>query len=839
MIRRLQSLSIKVKLILLAALSVVVALGITMHYVYTHDTQEFRDQKVEELNTLSRMLAFNSSAIVLFEDTEHSHEFLESLSLENSIEHAMLYGSNGHEIGRYDRQEYLKRKESGKEAPHTAEEQFAPEELTILNDVPIVQKEAQPVEQAETVQLPEKEQFQFTPSGHLTVWQPIIYEEEQIGALFLEANMHELTAHVQEFKRLALSVTSISLLISMILAILLQDGISKPVLQLTQAARKVTSNGDYSIRVNRDAEDELGLLSTTFNQMLEKIETTESQLLESHELLEARVIERTARLSLEVKEHQATERQLMVAKENAEAANQAKSEFLANMSHEIRTPMNAILGFADLLRKGSFDDEEEAQEFYETIYSSGRHLLLLIDDILDLSKIEAGQMEVECIPASPHQTISEVVSIMRVPAQEKGLQLDYNWVSDIPSTIQTDPVRLRQLLVNLVGNAIKFTEHGGVQITVDIEDADDEPEMVIEVIDTGIGIPQDKLDLIFNPFAQADTSVTRRFGGTGLGLAICKHIAEALGGTIEVTSRIGSGSVFTVRIQTGSLQGIVWKKSEADIMKPRVPEAKKLHQGLEGLSVLVVEDGETNRKLIRLVLERAGANVTSAENGQLGVEAVMRERFDLVLMDMQMPVLDGYTAAQRMRTQGVSIPIIALTAHAMKGDKEKCLRAGCSGYLTKPIDPKKLVETVSLELSTVQDPDNSSPSDGQKPLQQQGSSVILSTLPLDDVDFREIVEEFIQRTHEKFAEILEAWKEKDLQRLAQLAHWLKGAGGTAGFPMFTAPAKELELMAKDESLDEIPLMITEIEKIVVRLALDASAENLFEQSLLAQRTGES
>jgi len=388
--------------------------------------------------------------------------------------------------------------------------------------------------------------------------------------------------------------------------------------------------------------------------------------------------------------------QLEVAVRIAEGANRAKSEFLANMSHEIRTPLNGILGFADLLAKGFVQSETDRQEYLHHIQTSGRHLLTLINDILDLSKIEAGQLTLERVTCSPHEIISEVFSVLRVEAQTKGLSLTCNWSGAVPKTIVTDPVRLRQLLMNVAGNAIKFTGEGSIRVDAKLDQSGQEPLLLIKVVDTGIGIPPDKLENIFDPFVQSDSSVTRRFGGTGLGLTISRRIVTALGGDITVDSELGVGTTFTFTAATGSLSGIEMlaaPPTDALTGKSVVPSADKWT--MPSAKVLLVEDGAINRKLIVAVLSKAGIDMTTAEDGQLGVERALQEDFDLILMDMQMPIMDGYAATSRLRQEGLTIPIIALTAHAMKGDEAKCKAAGCTGYLAKPIDMDGLLETVA------------------------------------------------------------------------------------------------------------------------------------------------
>ena len=388
----------------------------------------------------------------------------------------------------------------------------------------------------------------------------------------------------------------------------------------------------------------------------------------------------------------------------AESATRAKSEFLANMSHEIRTPMTAILGFAEmLLGEPSIDRAPpERVEAIRTIRRNGEYLLDLINDILDLSKIEAGRMEMERIDCPIIQLLSDVMSLMRVRADAKQLPVSIEYVSDIPELIRTDPLRLRQILINLVGNAIKFTETGAVRLVVQLVRSPRTPLLCVDVIDTGIGLTSEQQSRLFQPFSQADSSTTRKFGGTGLGLMISKRLAEMLGGDITVTSALGKGSCFRATFETGDLGGV--KMIGAHCVSEGVVQAMPANPAANPIEltgrILLAEDGPDNQRLISFILKKAGADVTVVANGQLACDEALAAMangnpFDIILMDMQMPVLDGYDATRRLRSAGYTHPIVALTAHAMEGDDAKCLAAGCDKYLTKPIDRAKFLAVLA------------------------------------------------------------------------------------------------------------------------------------------------
>jgi signal transduction histidine kinase/CheY-like chemotaxis protein len=406
----------------------------------------------------------------------------------------------------------------------------------------------------------------------------------------------------------------------------------------------------------------------------------------------------------------AEERNLLLAESNgaladavseAQRANLVKSEFLANMSHEIRTPLTAIIGYTELVQHSLGErTSEDILQCLLTIRRNGDHLLQVINDILDISKIEAGQFELARDACSVCDVLYEVVRLLRVRADEKGIQLRLSIQGLLPASLETDSLRLKQVLINLIGNAIKFTSQGTVDVLVQACPLDSPTRIEFRVTDSGVGMTAEQLSRLFRPFSQADASTSRRFGGSGLGLAISQRISELLGGSISVTSDFGVGSSFTLQLPLTTRDATCWIRPETPIA-PTVAASTSTVVLPGGCHVLLAEDGRDNQRLIGRILEAAGAKVTIVDDGVAACEALASDSPDspdVILMDMQMPRLSGYEATRRLRERGITTPIIAITAHAMSGDREKCLLAGCDDYLTKPINRDELLTALKNHL---------------------------------------------------------------------------------------------------------------------------------------------
>ncbi|MEW5757538.1 MAG: ATP-binding protein [Pseudomonadota bacterium] len=617
-----------------------------------------------------------------------------------------------------------------------------------------------------------------------------------LGYVQIGISQRGLHQQVRVFMRNAAVAATVFVLLGLGAVFLVTRRIAQPLKRLAEMSR-AAAEGDYDHTIEVRTHDEVRDLAESFNRMLRNLRESRAELVRHQENLEHQVRERTQDLA------EAKERALALAQQ-AEASSHAKSLFLANMSHELRTPLTAIIGFAGTLldRKSTM---EERIEGIRSIIRNGQHLQQIINDILDLSKIEADKLNIEQINVDYFQLLAELESVVGMQARNKGLAFDISYQFPLPPTIQTDPLRLKQILINLCSNAIKFTDTGGVHLAVICNCI--EQQLQITVSDTGIGLSDEQRSRLFQDFEQADKTTTRCYGGTGLGLSLSRKLARLMGGDIRVESKVGMGSRFIVSVATGALD-----KSGYVHQRPAVKAAEDqdgAQQGVNGEArlqghVLLAEDTPDNQRLISLYITKLGARVSVVGNGRDAVETALAGDFDVVLMDMQMPVMDGVEAVMQLRRMGYRKPIAALTANAMREDQARCLQAGCDDFLTKPISREALVKFLQMHLQC-------------EVALRSDLTPLRSTLLETDPTFADLVQGFIDRLPQMQQQVRSALQSRDAAELKKILHDLKGVGGSYGYEPLFEMMKQGEFLLAKQDFAALDSLIRECDQLCARI----------------------
>ncbi|MES9992875.1 MAG: ATP-binding protein [Candidatus Thiodiazotropha sp.] len=772
----------KLEVIILFITASVLLLSLLLFMIF--EITSARSEAATRLQSLALLLGANSNAAITFNDQDTANDILATLSTQQDVIEASIILNNGNSFARY------------------VSDKFEASRNIKRYDTSI------------------SSYFRL-----ITVKEPILLDGESIGTLQIVGDMSRAKLILFHQSILALAVYIVSMVFAFWLSNRFQHLISKPIQQLLRTMKKVAVKRDFTHRAKRLSNDELGSLVDGFNAMLDRIQKHDTKLAAYHQDLERQVSGRT--------------KELYKAKNEAEAASQAKSDFLATMSHEIRTPMSGVIGFAHLLKKTTLDNQQD--EYVEIIINSAQSLLEIIDDILNFSKMEAGKLSLDCSNFAVHTLIHGVEVLFAQKALEKGLILTTSVAQNIPTMLYGDPAKLRQLLLNLVGNAIKFTESGSVDIKMDLDDSKGEQiTLKITVSDTGIGIPPEQQSLLFQPFQQGDSSLTRSYGGTGLGLVIAQRLANLMGGDISLTSTPGEGSVFVARVGLESAKYankpavITYEQDKATSSTESRDKDGNAASLFSELTILVVDDSQVNLTLASTLLNKRGANVVAVTSAAEALDIIQKQTFDLVLMDLEMPGMSGLEAARRIRDIYGSneLPIIAVTAHVLPQKQQDVLNAGMEDLLPKPYLPDQLFSIISKWSDRSYDATDSQLLDSEFTSDSAiyDRQAALASVENDNKTANLILKEFLDLLPNCETAMHQALESGDNTALYQAIHQLAGSASLSGATSIYEIAVSLK-----ETLAQDSVTSAEIEQQVATLIEETCR---FKDFFSSQRTSD-